>query len=521
MIEEKNEVYQILNKKLILWEKLTPEKQEEDEEKKEGLEQKINEDKEYIIGETIKELIGLELEDLNEKTEENFKKNSYNILDENFQEFKEKLLDVLLNRISKIETFDGINSNSESIRFRNIIRDFEDEVIQMPTFQRKYIWDRKRASELIASLIYGIPIPPIYSYELENNNNIRYIIDGQQRLTTLLFYYYGAFPRSEKKRFSYNKKIFELLKERKSLIEKKDYKEKILKIEEKIKKYDISLDVKFMIKSQDGENYDLSKVNNQVKNTIFNRTIDIVTIMSKNKSAMAHIFNVYNTGGIRLTENEIRKAIFSDNILYKNIIYISNPTEYKNNIEEDNYKYNDFENYNKILSKIIGNKEFESSLFRILSQNFNINYKYENNEYIAEDKLSKILKKMEMTNDAVNILNTKVNYAKGKIASLIDEYSNYISKNSEFSKKEIKSLFCFIKIINRSSKVDNRKQYDIKNITCIYILLRYFNKLDDNNLTLKEEYFKCSEKFNYKTLERERIINMAEILKKDGVINYE
>lgn len=108
--------------------------------------------------------------------------------DEAFQEFKETILDLLFNRVEKIETFKGITSTTEDVRFRNLIRDFEDEVINMPEFQRKYIWDKTRASELITSLIYGIPIPPIYSYEIENEG-VRNIIDGQQRLTSLLFYY--------------------------------------------------------------------------------------------------------------------------------------------------------------------------------------------------------------------------------------------------------------------------------------------------------------------------------------------
>lgn len=34
--------------------------------------------------------------------------------------------------------------------------------IEMPVFQRNYIWDRKRASRFIESLILGLPIPQVF-----------------------------------------------------------------------------------------------------------------------------------------------------------------------------------------------------------------------------------------------------------------------------------------------------------------------------------------------------------------------
>lgn len=34
--------------------------------------------------------------------------------------------------------------------------------IEMPVFQRNYIWDKKRASRFIESLILGLPIPQIF-----------------------------------------------------------------------------------------------------------------------------------------------------------------------------------------------------------------------------------------------------------------------------------------------------------------------------------------------------------------------
>lgn len=41
--------------------------------------------------------------------------------------------------------------------------------IEMPVFQRNYIWDRKRASRLIESIILGLPVPQIFLYQTARN----------------------------------------------------------------------------------------------------------------------------------------------------------------------------------------------------------------------------------------------------------------------------------------------------------------------------------------------------------------
>lgn len=504
-----------------------------DEEEDEILDEKIHE----CLDKYINKLDSLNIENLNSKIEKIFKEKREQG-DNSTSKAEDKLLDILYNRITKIETFVGISSDSDDIRFRNIIRDYEDGVIRMPKFQRKYIWDKKRAAELIASLIYGIPIPPIYSYETNDEVGIRNIIDGQQRLTSLLFFYYKAFPKSMTKRKSYNKFVFKLLKRRKNLIEKlsidedltssekKEMNLKIKEVENDLKKIGIELDVEFPIRTADGKVYDLSKVSEQTMSTILTRNISIITIKSANKAAMAHIFNVYNTSSVKLTENEIRKAIYADNELYKNIIYISDPETYKDSLEEDKLEYTYFQECKKILSKIIGSKDIENSLFKMLSFNFNLKFKYLIEKGIYEetnDKIKKALNSCEENVELVDILNNEINYAKGKIYSIIDEYANYVSLNKKFVSKEIVKLKNFINLIKMSPELENRSQYNIKNITCVYILLDYFKILDVPNLDyiLKEKYFECDKSFTYKTLELERFKYIYNLIKTEGDIKIE
>lgn len=64
-----------------------------------------------------------------------------------------------------------------------------DELILSPKFQRRKVWSGKAKSYLIDTILRGLPIPPVFIREkidLNTNKTIREVIDGQQRLRTIL-----------------------------------------------------------------------------------------------------------------------------------------------------------------------------------------------------------------------------------------------------------------------------------------------------------------------------------------------
>jgi len=66
-----------------------------------------------------------------------------------------------------------------------------------PNYQRRKVWDDIKKSSLIESLIMNIPIPPIFLYEGEVN---RYeVMDGQQRLSSIVDFYENDFALSKMK----------------------------------------------------------------------------------------------------------------------------------------------------------------------------------------------------------------------------------------------------------------------------------------------------------------------------------
>ena len=72
-----------------------------------------------------------------------------------------------------------------------LIHDYRD-IDLSPDFQREFVWDAKRKSLLIESLMLGIPIPAFYL--AENQDGKFHVVDGLQRLTVISQYMNNEFP---------------------------------------------------------------------------------------------------------------------------------------------------------------------------------------------------------------------------------------------------------------------------------------------------------------------------------------
>lgn len=65
------------------------------------------------------------------------------------------------------------------------------ELILNPDFQRKDVWKGKQRSELIESILMGIPIPIMYLFETADGR--KQVVDGRQRITTIIDYLNNEF----------------------------------------------------------------------------------------------------------------------------------------------------------------------------------------------------------------------------------------------------------------------------------------------------------------------------------------
>jgi uncharacterized protein with ParB-like and HNH nuclease domain len=147
--------------------------------------------------------------------------------------------------------------------------------IVVPTFQRDYVWSQKEASRFIESLLLGLPVPGIFLAK-ERTSNKLIVIDGQQRLKTLQFFYDGFFkPKTREP----SKRVFSLQNVQESFANK---------------------------------NYhELDEDQRRTLNdSIMHATIVKQDSPDDDDTSIYHIFERLNTSGRKLTPQQIRVAIY-------------------------------------------------------------------------------------------------------------------------------------------------------------------------------------------------------------------
>ncbi|ORB17725.1 hypothetical protein BST37_03040 [Mycobacterium noviomagense] len=170
----------------------------------------------------------------------------------------------------------------------------------IPGFQRNYVWDKKRASRLIESLIIGLPVPQVFLYEEDRNKFL--VIDGQQRLMTVYYFMSGRFPRRDKR--SELRAVFDQYGE---------IPDNILHDDAYFEPFNLQLP-----ESGQGVVNKFSRLNYQTlgdyKMQFEMRTIRNMIVKqlrpSGDASSIYEMFNRLNTGGVNLTPQEIRSSLF-------------------------------------------------------------------------------------------------------------------------------------------------------------------------------------------------------------------
>lgn len=111
----------------------------------------------------------------------------------------------------------GPPSAEESLRYfgvdfdvEGLVRRFERKELIVPRFdpeepdnkgtgysgfQRDFVWKKRQMDRFIESILLGYPVPGIFLVELRNRQYL--VLDGQQRLTTLMAFYKGEVEKAE------------------------------------------------------------------------------------------------------------------------------------------------------------------------------------------------------------------------------------------------------------------------------------------------------------------------------------
>lgn len=148
--------------------------------------------------------------------------------------------------------------------------------ITIPTFQRNFVWNIKQSSLLIESFLLGLPVPQVFFYVDADNKNL--VIDGQQRIMSIIFFFEGYFG-------------FENLQGRRTVF----------------RLTGLSGDSPYLNKRFE----DLSPNDQRRFRSAVLRAVNIRQLAPTNQStSMFHIFERLNTGGTPLRAQEIRNCVF-------------------------------------------------------------------------------------------------------------------------------------------------------------------------------------------------------------------
>lgn len=161
-----------------------------------------------------------------------------------------------------------------------LIKRLKRDTIVVPDYQRKFVWKLPESSRFIESLLLGLPVPGIFLAQ-ESNTGKMNVIDGQQRLLSLLYFFEGYFkPRKD----SISNRVFRLIG---------------------------------VQKPYNGLNYaELSQADREnLNNCVIHATVIKQDSPDDGDTSMFHIFGRLNSGGRRLTPQEIRTAVYHGTLI--------------------------------------------------------------------------------------------------------------------------------------------------------------------------------------------------------------
>jgi hypothetical protein len=152
---------------------------------------------------------------------------------------------------------------------------WKSEEIVIPKFQRGFVWKKRQSSMLVESFMMGLPVPQIFLYTDAEQKLL--IIDGQQRLRSIFYFFEGYFGEPDERG---RRTVF-----------------KLSEINVKSKWYNRSFD----------EFEDSNK--RRFKNSVL-RAIIVKQLDPDDDTSVYHIFERLNTGGTLLKDQEVRNCVY-------------------------------------------------------------------------------------------------------------------------------------------------------------------------------------------------------------------
>ncbi|MCF4100058.1 DUF262 domain-containing protein [Gillisia sp. M10.2A] len=236
-----------------------------------------------------------------------------------------------------------LNTETYDFTVSTIVEYISEKHIDIPMFQRGYVWNRAQASRLIESLIIQCPIPVVYLSQ--NSDETLSVIDGNQRLTSISLYLNDEFPLTG------------------------------------------------LATYPELDSFKFSELDPRFQRHIRNRTIRCIVILKDTHPQIKFdVFERLNTGSVKLNPQELRHGIYNGPLI-EAIEKLSNISSFKKATSTTNDKrmkgeemilryfalHNNWRNYEKPMTTFLNtyaesNRFFSQETIEDLSYNFRKNF---------------------------------------------------------------------------------------------------------------------------------------------------
>jgi hypothetical protein len=204
--------------------------------------------------------------------------------------------------------------------------------IIIPPFQRNFVWKLPESSRLIESLLLGLPVPGIFlAQEAETGKML--VIDGQQRILSLYYYFTGVFNPIEGEE---RQRVFRLSK---------------------------------VQPQYEGISFDKLSPKERInlENCVIHATVVKQDAPANDDTSIYHIFERLNSGGRKLTPQEIRTAVYHGKFINQ-LHDINNHPSWRSIYGRVNDRMKDQELIVRYFAMLDGYSEYEAPMKDFLSK---------------------------------------------------------------------------------------------------------------------------------------------------------
>lgn len=193
-----------------------------------------------------------------------------------------------------------VQQYKSDVAFKTLVEGVNDNLYFIPKYQRKFRWKPEQVHELARSLVKGYPIPPIYAYR--NLDGQLEILDGQQRVMSLFFYYIGKLIDSKK---------YSAVDYRKMNVVNLSYREVLEK------NYDLVDMITYLEDDKSNSKTDISyhALPMELKRKVDYTTITVIELrwdsMENRITDIQKIFENLNSKGTQLSQQEVRNGVYN------------------------------------------------------------------------------------------------------------------------------------------------------------------------------------------------------------------